>query len=68
MTEQDKALHRGLMKILSDGTFPLQARDVPVFSQVYKWANDLPKLLDAKPSVVNVPDIVEIKTNKKKSK
>jgi len=42
MTEQDKALHRGLMKLLNDGTFQLQARDVPVFSAVYKWAHELP--------------------------
>jgi hypothetical protein len=57
MTKEDKALHKGLMKILGDGTFPLQARDVAVFSAVYRWANDLPNKIKA--------PLVKKKTKKK---
>jgi len=35
---QDKAMHKGLMKILDEGTFELKAREVPAFIAVYNWA------------------------------
>lgn len=39
------SMHKGLMKILDDGTFPLKAREVASFHAVYVWARDeLPKL------------------------
>ena len=39
----DKALHKGLMKLLDEGTFPLQAKEVPAFIKIYNWAKDLDK-------------------------
>jgi hypothetical protein len=41
-TEKDMALHRGLMKLLEDATFPLKAREVSSFALIYSWAKDLP--------------------------
>jgi len=31
-------MHKGLMKILDEGTFELKAREVPAFIAVYNWA------------------------------
>lgn len=45
MNKEDQAMHSGLMKLLNDATFPLQAREVSSFAAVYNWAkNDLPKM------------------------
>lgn len=41
-TEQDKALHRGLMKLLDEATFPLKAREAKAFLAIYDWAKNLP--------------------------
>lgn len=41
-TEKDKALHKGLMKILDEGTFPLKAREVIAFAEIYAWVKSLP--------------------------
>lgn len=48
MTEQDKALHKALIKILNDGSFELKAREIQAFLNVYNWVVDLPKLIDKK--------------------
>lgn len=40
--EKDLALHKGLIKILDEATFPLKAREVAAFAQVYAWVKDLP--------------------------
>lgn len=39
--EKDKALHKGLMKILDEGTFQLKAREVSAFAAIYNWAKSL---------------------------
>ena len=42
MTEKDLALHKGLMKLLDEGTFPLRAKEVMAFAEVYSWAKGMP--------------------------
>lgn len=42
MNKENLALHKGLMKILSEATFELKAREVASFAKVYEWANKLP--------------------------
>lgn len=39
--EKDKALHKGLMKILDEATFQLKAREVQAFAAIYNWAKGL---------------------------
>ena len=41
-TDQDVAIHKGLMKLLDEATFPLKAREVESFRVVYNWAKSLP--------------------------
>lgn len=41
LNETERALHKGLMKILDEGTFPLKAREVPAFAQIYAWVKSL---------------------------
>lgn len=38
LSKEDLALHKGLVKLLNDGTFELKAREVPAFGAVYNWA------------------------------
>ena len=49
LNPKDRALHAGLIKILDDATFPLKAREVQAFAQVYAWAKALDHYLDSKP-------------------
>ncbi len=42
-TKEDEALHKGLMKLLDEGTFHLQAREVKAFLVVYDWVKNLPQ-------------------------
>jgi len=42
-TEKDRALHKGLMKILDEGSFTLKAREVAAFIEIYRWAKELEK-------------------------
>lgn len=42
-TKEDEALHKGLMKLLDEGTFHLQAREVKAFLVIYDWAKNLNK-------------------------
>ena len=44
--KKDKAMHRGLMKLLQDGTFPMKVREVPAFSEIFDWATNLPKEME----------------------
>lgn len=46
--EKDKAFHKGLIKLLDEGTFQLKAREVQAFAMIYKWVLDL----DKKPETV----------------
>ena len=41
-TKEDEALHKGLMKLLEEGTFHLHAREVKAFLVIYDWAKNLP--------------------------
>ena len=63
MTEKDKAMHKGLLKMLNDATFPLKAREVSAFVDVFTWAQDLPNLLKKEEPVKEVK-----KTVRKKAK
>jgi hypothetical protein len=49
LTDKDKAMHKGLMKILDDGTFELKAREVPAFIKIYNWALALADEPEVKP-------------------
>jgi hypothetical protein len=42
-TKEDEALHKGLMKLLDEGTFHLQAREVKAFLVIYDWVKKLPQ-------------------------
>lgn len=66
MTEQDKAMHKGLMKLLNEATFPLQAREVAAFGRVYSWVCDLPERMGSEKKVV--PEQEKAKGTKKKAK
>jgi hypothetical protein len=59
-SKTDKVMHKGLMKILDEGTFELKAREIPAFSRVYNWALTL---MDEKK-----PDKKEVKQKKKVKK
>jgi hypothetical protein len=50
-TDKDRALHKGLIKVLDDATFQLKAREVAAFAEIYKWVINLPNL-DNKKKVV----------------
>lgn len=41
-SKEDEALHKGLMKLLDESTFHLQAREVKAFLVIYDWAKNLP--------------------------
>ncbi len=47
MTKEELALHKGLLKILDEGTFSLKAREMPAFLKIYDWVKSMP---DKKPS------------------
>lgn len=67
MKPNHQAMHKGLMKILEDGTFPLKIREVAAFHTIYQWAkNDLPILFEHKKE--EPPKPVPKKTTKKKVK
>lgn len=40
-TEKDKALHKGLMKLLEEGSFTLKAKEIAAFAEIYGWAKRL---------------------------
>ena len=61
MNDQDKAMQKGLIKILNDGTFSLKAREVRAFLEVVGWVNDLDKNFVRKPQ----PKTTEAKVPKK---
>lgn len=42
-SEKDKAFHKGLIKLLDEGTFQLKAREVQAFALIYKWVIELDK-------------------------
>ena len=41
-TREDEILHKGLMKLLDEGSFSLQAREVKAFLVIYDWIKNLP--------------------------
>lgn len=47
-TKDDAALHKGLMKLLDEATFPLKAREAKAFLVIYEWANNLPNKMQPK--------------------
>lgn len=49
MNEQNRALHRALLKILNEATFPLQAKEVNAFIKVYDWVKNMPDTFVEKP-------------------
>lgn len=49
MTKEDAALHKGLMKLLDEAEFRLQAREVRAFLVIYDWAKNLPAKLTPQP-------------------
>ena len=48
-TSNDRTHIKGLLKILNDGTFPLKAREVPAFTQIITWVQDLQIRMNEKP-------------------
>lgn len=42
----DKGLHKGLMRLLEEGTFSMQIKEVPALVKIYNWAKDLDKLFE----------------------
>ncbi len=42
-SKEDEVLHKGLMKLLDDATFHLQAREVKAFLVIYDWVKNLPR-------------------------
>lgn len=42
-TKEDKVLHKGLMKLLDEATFPLKAREAKAFLVIYEWTKNLPE-------------------------
>lgn len=57
-TDEDKALHKGLMKLLDEASFSLQAREVRAFLVIYEWTKNLPnkvepQIKEKKPNVRN---------------
>ena len=58
MTDQDKAMHRGLMKLLDEADFTLKAREVAAFIQIYNWTKELPNKMKQ-------PEPVKKKTRRK---
>ena len=51
MDKREMNLHKGLMKLLNDGTFELKAREVPAFMEVYRWAQTL---MDPEPEPIKL--------------
>ncbi len=41
LTQRERALHKGLMKLLEEGSFTLKAREVAAFAEIYKWTKSL---------------------------
>lgn len=41
-SKEDEAMHKGLMKLLDESTFRLQAREVKAFLVIYDWVKHLP--------------------------
>jgi len=39
--ENDKAMMRGLIRLLNDGTFELKGSAVPGFVMIYNWVREL---------------------------
>ena len=48
MTDKDKALHAGLMKLLNEATFSLKAKEVNSFMAVYNWSKEIPEMISDK--------------------
>lgn len=49
LNEKDQALHKGLMKLLDNATFPLTAKEVNSFALIHTWARTIPQNLNSKP-------------------
>ena len=49
MNKDDVVLHKGLMKLLDEATFSLQAREVKAFLVIYEWAKNMPSTMIRKP-------------------
>lgn len=39
--EKDKALHKGLIKLLNDGTYPLMRKEINAFIAIDQWLGSL---------------------------
>lgn len=67
MEKRNLVMHQALMKLFNEGTFELKAREVPTFLEVYKWANEIPKLIKKDDEEKNKPkSSIEPKPNKVK--
>ena len=49
LTDKDKALHKGLLKLINEADFNLKAREVRAFLEVIAWATELEKNFTRKP-------------------
>jgi len=65
--EKDRAMLRGLNKILEDATFPLKKREVQSFAMVMGWVKDL-DLRMAKELDKSKESLVKKKSKKKAKK
>ena len=48
-SKQDKTYLKGLIKIIQEGKFELQVREIPAFTQIYNWVLDLESRFDELP-------------------
>lgn len=61
MTQRDRQMHQGLMKILNDADFTIKRREAIPLLQVIEWAEkELPALISKEP-------VVKKTTRKKKA-
>jgi len=49
MDTKDRALHKGLMRLMDSVTFPLMAKEITAFARIYEWTKSLPDQFIAKP-------------------
>jgi len=74
VNNDDKALLKGLVKVLQEGTFPLKVKEVAAFAKVYQWVLNLEERFEEKEEKEEIKEInslepmVESATKKKRKK
>lgn len=49
-SNDDKKLHKELLKLLQEGTFELKGKSTPAFIHIYNWTKDLGERFNKKSS------------------